>query len=89
MDLSLVLIMIKHINTPKTKVNIVTERKFAKLNLLSIAIKKCANQWLTEKNALERITAFFCDVTDLKALKLHPLNTSSWQSPKLSHKTMS
>lgn len=57
-----------HIATPKINVKIVTEMNFAKLNLLSKNIKKCANQWLAEKNALEIITAFLCEVTSLKAL---------------------
>ena len=68
MDLFFVLIIKKHIATPKTNVKIVTEIKFDKLNLLSKNIKKCANQWLAEKNALEIIMAFFCEVTSLKAL---------------------
>lgn len=67
-DLFFVLIIKMYIATPKTNVKIVTEIKFARLNLLSKNIKKCANQWLDEKNALEIITAFFFEVTSLKAL---------------------
>ena len=57
-----------HIATPKTNVKIVTEIKFVRLNLLLKNVKKWANQWLAEKNALEIITAFFLEVTSLKAL---------------------